>query len=280
VTALRRRLQPRRIALAAVLVAIVLVTILPFVKMVLGSLQPPSQILGGLGLTLSWPPRFGNFSGLFSRLPIVRELLNSAIVSTAATALMLTVSTLAGYAFAKRDFPGKKLLFGAFAATMVIPAGAVVVPLFVTMRDLGWLNSYQALILPAAANGLGIFWMRQYIAGGVPDDLLDAARMDGARELTIVRRIVVPLCRPALATLGVLGFMLVWNDFLWPLISVSTPDMFTIQVGIASLRGVVTDTGNLGVQLAGATVASAVPLILFFALQRTFRRGVLEGALK
>jgi ABC-type glycerol-3-phosphate transport system permease component len=274
--ALRRRIA--RAARLTILALVSLACVLPFYKMLVGSIQQPTDVLAGLRSLVPPLPDSGAYEELFERSRIGRSLVNSFVVSTLSTLLMLAISTLAGYAFAKRRFPGQRVLFGIFVATMAIPGAALVVPLFVTMRDLGWLNSYQALILPAAANGFGIFWMRQYIRSGVADEVLDAARLDGARELRLILQFVVPLCRPALAALGVLWFMLTWNDYLWPLVAMSDPDRFTVPLAVSSLASLSADTQNVPVMLAGAAIGTAPLVILFLLVQRHFRAGLGDGA--
>ena len=264
-----------------VIAAAVLASLLPFYKMVLGSFQPPDEIIGGAGsLVPHGDLSLRNYGALFDLLPIGRNIANSAIVSTLATLITLVVSVLAGYAFAKHEFRGKSVMFALILATIALPITAVIIPLFLQMRDLGWLNSYQALVLPLVANGFGIFWMRQYIAGAVPDDLLDAARLDGASELTVVWRVVVPLVRPGLAALACLWFMNAWNDYFWPLIATSGEDMFPVPVAVGVLVGFGGGLRTLGSILAAATIGVAPLLVLFFLLRKQFVAGLVEGALK
>ena len=280
-----RPIQPRSggtsIWIPMILAIAALVSVYPFYKMLVGSLQRPDQIIGGASsLWPAIPPRWANYGEMYDRLPVIRQLGNTLLVASTTTTLMLTISVLAGYAFAKHHFHGQNVLFSLFLLTMALPLTTVIIPLFVTMRELGWLNTYQALILPGAANGFGIFWLRQYIANAVPNELLDAARLDGAGELRIVAQIVVPLIRPALAALATLWFMVSWNDYFWPLIVLNSQDMQTLPVGVGGLVGVAANVGNLGVVLAGAVVGTA-PLVLIFVLfNRHVLSGLTEGALR
>lgn len=258
----------------------VLLSLGPFYKLVLGSFQPPDRIIGGVDSLVPRDLSLNNYDSLFDLLPIGRNVLNSFVVATLATVLTLVISVLAGYAFAKHEFRFKSLLFGLVLGTIALPVTTVIIPLFLQMRDLGWLNSYQALVLPLVANGFGIFWMRQYIAGAVPDELLDAARLDGASELYIVRRVVVPLVRPGLAALACLWFMNAWNDYLWPLIATSTTTMFTVPVAVGSMIGFGGGLRTLGAVLAAATIGVAPLLVLFFLLRKQFVSGLVEGAVK
>jgi ABC-type glycerol-3-phosphate transport system permease component len=280
-TSLRIRQVGSQAVLFVVLIVVGLFSIFPFLKMVIGSLQEPYQILGGFSsLTLPMPPRFDNYVEMFNYLPIARQLLNSLINASGTTLLLLGVSTVAGYTFAKHEFRGKNVLFVLFLLTMAVPITAVTVPLFMTMRDLGWINTYMAVIIPSAANGFGVFWMRQYIAGAIPDELLDAARLDGAGEWRIVASIVVPLVRPALAALGLLWFMFTWNDFFWPVIVLNSQDMLTVPVGVGSMISRAADTVRLGPVMAGSVVGTLPLVVVFLLLQRHFVAGLMEGATK
>jgi ABC-type glycerol-3-phosphate transport system permease component len=270
-----------QVLLFIVLAAVALFSIFPFFKMIIGSLQEPRQILGGFSsLVLPIPPRFDNYAEMFGYLPIARQMFNSLVNAGGTTLLLLGVSTVAGYTFAKHEFRGKNVLFVLFLLTMAMPITAVTVPLFMTMRDLGWINSYAAVILPSAANGFGVFWMRQYISGAVPDDLLDAARLDGAGEWRILTSVVVPLVRPALAALGMLWFMFTWNDYFWPVIILNSQDMFTVTVGVGSMVSRAADTVRLGPVMAGSVVGTIPLVTVFLLLQRHFVAGLTEGATK
>jgi multiple sugar transport system permease protein len=185
---------------------------------------------------------------------------------------------MAGYAFAKLEFPGKRVLFVLVLSTLMIPIFVTFMPLFVLVTNLGLANTHAALILPWLANALGVFLMRQYIIG-LPDELLEAARIDGAGEYTIFFRVVLPLCGPALATLAVLTFVAQWNSFLWPLVVATTEDMYTLPVAVALFATGQQET-NLALQLAGATVVVLPMIILFFAMQRYVIQGVARTGIK
>lgn len=268
----RHRLLGRSLTVLGV-IALAFFCLFPLYRMIVGSLQSTTDVTSG-ALTPTIPLNTTGYTDLVERIPIWRNLLNSLIVTTLGTALFLFVSVMAGYAFAKHRFPGATVIFALFLATLAIPGSTIIIPLFLEMRDLGWLNSYQALILPLAANAFGIFWLRQYIATGVPDELLDAARMDGAGEFRIVMRIVVPVCKPAIAALGALWFMIAWNDFLWPLVATSSQDRYTAPVAIASLYGIAADTSNFVVVLAGSVIATVPLIILFLFVQKHVVGGV------
>jgi multiple sugar transport system permease protein len=187
-------------------------------------------------------------------------------------------ASMVGYALAKLEFPGKRVLLVLVVSTLMIPVFVTFMPLFVIVSNLGLANTHAALILPFLATAFGVFLMRQYILG-IPDELLDAARIDGAGEYTIFFRIVLPLCGPALATLAVLTFLAQWNSFLWPLVVASTEDMFTLPVVVALFsRG--EQESELGLQLAGAAVVVLPMIVLFFAMQRYVIQGVARTGLK
>ena len=204
-------------------------------------------------------------------------VVNSLTVSLGATLWHAVFDTLAGYAFAKRRFPGRDIIFGVLVATLMVPIHVTFIPLYLINRDLGLIDSLWAVLMPATSSVFGIFLMRQFIQT-LPGELEDAARIDGCSEFGVVRYVIVPLSQPAIASLAIFTFVRNWNDFLWPLIAVNRPQMFTLTVGVASLQGeFMTDWGII---FAGAAVAS-LPITAFFLLfQRYFLDGLRLGALK
>ena len=206
-----------------------------------------------------------------------RWFANSLVITLSVTAFHVFFDTLAGYAFAKKRFPGRDILFAVLLATLMIPPQVTLVPLYVVIRSLGLLNNLLAVILPGTARVLGIFLMRQYIRT-LPTEIEEAARIDGASEIGIFWHIILPLCRPAMAALAIFTFVFYWNDFIWPLITLQRSENFTLPVGVASLQG---EFGtDYGVIFAGAALA-ALPILVFFLLfQRYFLEGVRLGALK
>jgi multiple sugar transport system permease protein len=202
---------------------------------------------------------------------------NSIFVTTAITALTLLTSAAAGYVFAKFKFRGRELIFVVILASLMIPFNVYIIPLYKLMVDLKWTNSYWALIIPAAYSPLGIFLLRQFMHS-IPNDLLDAARIDGATEFTIFSRIVLPLSTPALAALGIFTFMWNWDDFLWPLVIIDDPTLYTLPLGLAQLRGRFgTDVGSM---MAGNILAILPVLIVFLLAQRRFIEGITLTGLK
>ena len=282
--ALRTRLPRRdvRLALGTILINLLLLigvvlTVIPFLYMVFSAFKPNSEIFG-TPLTL-WPthPTFDNLVGLFTRVPFARWALNTAIVAGFGTVLSVLLGSLAGFAFAKYDFRFKNLLFFLMLATLLIPFQVLLVPQFQIMRVLHWFNTYQGLIIPRAVTAFGIFLMRQYTLG-VPNELLDSARVDGASEFGIWWRVVVPLVRPGLAILAILSFTALWNDFFWPLIVTTDPSMFVMNLGIFSLVGPY--DFQYGILLSGTLLASVPILIVFLIFQRQFIAGLTQGAVK
>lgn len=249
----------------------------PLVWMVSASLMPTGE-------ANSFPPRFLpsratllHYRELFTRLNLGRAFASSLIVATATTAVSLLFNSMAGYAFAKLRFPWRDRLFGGLLAAMVIPAPIAMLPLFLLLRSLGLVNSYAGVVLPAAATILGVFLIRQF-AQGIPDDFIDAARLEGAGELQIYRKIVLPLLSPVLTTLGVVTFLATWNDFIWPLIVLTDERRYTLPVALASLVGEhVQDTELM---MAGSVLTVMPVLLLFLGLQKQYIEGITLGGVK
>jgi multiple sugar transport system permease protein len=246
----------------------------PFVWMLLGSVRPEGELRRTPPTWLPHTVTLENYRQLFSRLDFPRYFLNSGIVAIAVTVGNLLVCAMLGYALAKLDFGGKRLLFGLVLGMLMVPYVVLLVPQFVLVSNLHLVNSYAGLILPALAVAMpfGVFLMRQYIAG-LPDDLIDAARVDGAGEFRIFASVIAPLTRPALATLGILTFLGSWNNFLWPLVAAQTEDKYTLPVALA-LYSVGQNRTHYGLLLAGSTVVVLPVLAVFVALQRHFVQGI------
>ena len=222
-------------------------------------------------------PTFVNYQVLFARAPVFRWLLNSGIVAVAHTISMLLFCSMAGYAFAKKDFPGKNAMFWSLLSTMMIPGTVLLVPLFLLVSRMGLINNFGGLILPGLVGAFGVFLMKQFMQT-LPGELLDAARIDGASELGVYSRVVLPLSKPALAVLGIFSFIGAWNDFLWPLLITQSKMMRTLAVGLATLQQESMTDYNL--LMAGSAVAAIPMIIVFFACQKHFLKGLTIGALK
>jgi multiple sugar transport system permease protein len=265
------------VSLHAALYLLALGTVAPFLWMLLTSFKE-------LGEILTYPPRWiperfilDNFIGAFSAAPFGRFYANSLFVAGAVTLGQLLTCSLAAYAFARLQFRGREVLFFLFLGTMMIPGQVTMIPGFMVLHWLGWIDTYYALIVPGLASAFGTFLLRQFFLT-IPRDLEDAARIDGCTNFGVLWRIILPLSRPALATLAVFTFMGVFNDFLWPLIVVSSEDLKTVQLGLAIFRDrYQTDWG----QLMAASVTATLPiLVVFFAAQKYFIRGITLSGMK
>jgi multiple sugar transport system permease protein len=226
-----------------------------------------------------WPlkPTLSGYQTILSRMAFARYFFNSAFVSILSTGLVLLTSSLAGYVFAKIRFRGRNALFALVLACMMVPGQVTIIQNYVTIRWLGWLNTYQALIVPQGISVFGIFLMRQFLHN-VPDSYIDVARIDGLRELGIYLRVVLPLSRSALAALAIFAFRGSWDTLLWPLIMTTKPEMRTLPVGIAGLATVHSPLMEL--LLPAATIAVVPVLLVFFVFQRRFVEGIAMTGLK
>jgi multiple sugar transport system permease protein len=239
--------------------------LMPFLWMIVVSIKPRSEVL-------SYPPTFfvahptlDSFRDLFRMIPMKRYIFNSLFVASSVTLSNLVLCSMAGYAFAKHKFWGRDTIFVVLLASMMIPWQVNIIPGFIFVKKLGWLNSYQGLIVPAMASAFGIFLMRQFIRN-IPDDLLDSARIDGCGEFYIYLRIVLPLCKPALATLATFIFIQQWNNFVWPLIIIHNSDMRTVPLALSVLNGQFDN--RFGMLLAGATISIIPMLVAFLFFQK------------
>jgi len=252
----------------------------PFFWMVSASFKTSTELLGSAQSLLPSRITWESYDIAFnSTMPLLRNLYNSLFVSINYTVLAVFLCSLAGFAFAKFDFPGKRFLFALMLGTIMVPGVVNIVPSFIVMKTLGWVNTYWSLIIPGAANAFGIFFFRQYIKSAVPDELLDAARMDGCSDFGIYWRIVVPVISPALVTMAIMDFMGTWNDYQWPLIMLRSPDMYTVIVAIASFPAP-RFRQPWGAIMAGSTVSVLPPIVLFLLFQKRIISGITIGSVK
>jgi ABC-type glycerol-3-phosphate transport system permease component len=250
----------------------------PFAWMLASSFKPFTEIFAGRSF-LPEHPTLANYASLFQQSDALRKVWNSLYIAALYTALAVFLCAMGGYAFAKFRFPGRGVLFGFLLATMAVPFAVIMVPLFIMMRNwFHWIDTPWPLIVPWAANAFGIFFMRQYMLS-VPDDMLDAARVDGASELRIFLRLVLPVSRPGLASLAILFFVLKWNDFLWPLAVLRSDEVQTVPVMLAALQGPPGRTA-FDVLMAGSVVSVLPMLVLFLLLQRHLVVGLTAGAVR
>ncbi len=260
------------------LIAVSAFMILPFIWMVSTSLKPADEIFAIPPIIISPNSSLDAYVYLQEQYNILGIVWNTFVVAFSATILRLFFCALGGYGFAKFKFPGQGALFAFLLGTMVIPGVVTLVPVYIIMRDLKWIDTFWPLIIPGAANAFGIFFMRQYIMS-VSNELMDAARIDGAGEFTIFWRVILPIIAPGLTSLGLIFFMGSWNDFLGPLIYLKSPEHFTLPLIIRSLIGPVGRT-VYDVQMATSVISLIPLLIIFLIFQRRFVEGITAGAIK
>ncbi|MFC7329067.1 carbohydrate ABC transporter permease [Marinactinospora rubrisoli] len=272
--------RARRALTYLLLSAGLLVMSAPFLWMALSSFKTGPELTAAPPVWIPTEWTLENFARLLERLDMVRSTLNSALVAALVTAGNLVFCSMLGYALAKLDFAGRGKIFALVLGALMVPGNLMLLPLFVLMSRLGLLDSYAALVLPFAAGAIGVFLMRQFMLS-LPDELIEAARMDGASEWYIFWRVVIPLVKPALATLAVLTFLSSWNNFVWPLIATNDPDKYTLPVALATFA---TDpnqsAGSNGMLMAGSLLVVLPVLLVFILLQRHFTQGIATTGLK
>ncbi|WP_181767449.1 carbohydrate ABC transporter permease [Streptomyces albidus (ex Kaewkla and Franco 2022)] len=269
----------RRLTLTALWVGVV-VMVTPFLWMVLSSFKSERDL--GASPTVWIPDEWTliHFRKLLDLLDMGSHFFNSTLVATAVTGCNLVFCSMLGYALAKLNFVGKRPLFGLVLGSLMVPHNLMLMPMFVMVSKMGLIDSYAALILPFAAGAFGVFLMRQFMSA-IPDELLEAARIDGAGEWFIFWRIAMPLVKPALATLAIFTFLQSWNNFLWPLVATNDPDKYTLPVALATFAIDPTKTnGSNGVLMAGAFLVVLPVLVVFIVLQRYFTQGIATAGLK
>ena len=250
----------------------------PFVWMVLTSLKNTSQVYANPPVWIPNPVVWQNFPDSLIALPFGTAYFNSFYIAAIIVACTLITSAMAGYAFARLKFPGRDVIFIVFLATMMIPFQLTIIPLFIIMRDLNWLDSHLSLIVPAALfNALGVFLMRQFIKG-IPAELEEAAIVDGANRWTIFWNVIMPLLKAPLSALGIFTFLASWNNFLYPLIMLNTPDTFTVPLMLNQFRGQYATEWTM--VMAGSTIAVVPVLIVYVITQRQIIQGIAMTGLK
>ena len=280
---LRKQARAKRtISLTLSYVALALVTFLmifPLIIVVIVSFTPNA-------VTQTWPPKIipsawtlDNYTSLFQRLPIGRELLNTIVFAGAVTIISVFFDSLAAYGLSRVDFKGRGILIAVLIATMMIPAMALLIPVYKLLGSMGLVNSYLGIIIPRMADVGGIFLLRQFFIS-IPKDLDNAARIDGAGEFRIFAQIILPNAVPAILTVGMFNFMGNWNDLLWPLIMTSKPETRTITAGLAMLTGHGSSVTPYGVVMAGALISALPLLIVFFFVQKRFVEGIAMTGMK
>ncbi|MFB6396229.1 carbohydrate ABC transporter permease [Polymorphospora lycopeni] len=270
----RRPRRTARIWLVVLASLLALGTAIPFLAVFVLALSPE----GARTIPYQFPDRwtFDNIVSVLSAQSFLRWTFNSLVYSLVSVVLVLITAAMAGYAFAKKRFPGRDALFWSFLATLMVPAQATLIPMFVLVSNLDGIDTFWGLIVPTLANSQSVFLMRQFIRG-LPDELFEAAKVDGAGEARIFWQIVLPLTKPILATLGIFVFLWHWNDFLWPLIIAQTDEMRTLTVGLASLNSESVSDARL---MAAAAVTVIPCLVIFAVLQRYIVNSVASSGIK
>lgn len=254
-----------------------LIMVVPFLWMIVTSFKPLAEIHAYPPSFLVHQPTLKAYFDLFRLIPMARYFFNSLFVAAAVTVSNLFFCSLAAYAFAKHKFFGGNKIFMLFLVSMMIPWQVNLIPSFVIIKKLGWLNSFQGLIVPAMSSAFGIFLMRQFIIT-IPNDLIDAAKIDGCGEFMIYRVVILPLVKPALAALAIFTFMAQWNNFVWPLVIIHTSKMRTIPLALSVLNGQFGE--NFAMVMAGAVVATLPVLVVFIIFQKYFIKGITLTGLK
>ncbi|HET9599473.1 MAG TPA: carbohydrate ABC transporter permease [Anaeromyxobacteraceae bacterium] len=265
------------LAVNVALAGAALVTLFPLAWMVSASLMTPGEASAYPPPMLPRAPTLANYRLLLAEHGIVRQIANSVFISLLATALSLTFNLSAGYAFAKLRFAGRERVFRTLLGALVVPAQVAMMPLFLMLKEMGLVNTYAGALVPWLASVFGIYLVRQY-ALTIPDEILEAARMDGAGELHVFALVVLPLLKPIIVTLAVLTFLGSWNDFMWPLIVLTDHDVQTLPVALAALSREHVQDAEL--MMAGAVITVLPVLLLFLGLQRYYMQGLLVGSVK
>ena len=263
----------------ALLTLLALIMIVPFVWMFATSLKTREYILETPLRLIPDPASFDSYRELYDLIPLKKMLMNSIIVAVVGTSGQVVVSAMAAYAFARMQWPGRNALFTLYLATMMVPSQVTLIPLFILIRELGWPNTYQALIVPGLFSAFGTFLLRQHFLT-LPRELEEAAFLDGANHFTIFWRVLLPLSKPAMATLGVFSFMGLWNAYLWPLFVARREDVMTLPVGLAVLQGGPRALTQWNLVMAGAVITVLPILAVFLLAQRWFVQGVVTSGIK
>lgn len=267
----------RRIFVHLLLLLGLAITLAPFIWMISTSFKSSESVFTFPPQWIPEHPTLGQYRALFREVNFLQFFKNSVIVAFGITLFSLFLNSLGGFAFAKYKFPGREKIFALLLATLMVPAQITMIPVFLMLKTIGLINSYWGLIIPAGASAFGIFLMRQFITT-IPNDLIESARIDGCSEFRIYWTIILPLCKPVVAALGIFTFMGSWNAFLWPLIVMIKENMYTLPVALANLSGQYAT--KFGLLMAGAVVVVAPVIIVFILAQRYVIKGVAVTGLK
>ncbi len=269
----------RLVGIYIVLILVALIILIPLFWLLSTSLKPKNELFTNAIQWIPTTPTLDNYTRLFAnqQTPVGRWFLNSLAIASTTTLLVLAVDSLAAYAYARMQFPGRNILFGIMLLTLFLPGFMFIIPNFLTVNFLGLINNWGAVILPGLAGVFGVFFLRQFFEG-IPRELEEAAEIDGANRFQVFYQIVLPLSRPALATLGIITFLASWNDFLWPLLVLKDRQIQTLPPGLSTLQSAY--TSDYGLIMAGAVVVAIPVLILYTLLQRYIVQSVASTGLK
>jgi cellobiose transport system permease protein len=275
-----RRTTAGRAGTHVVLMLGVLVFAFPFYWLIVMATTSTADIFTAPPRLIPGLEFFTNFSTVLDKSAFATAFMNSLWLTTTITVIQLFLTSLAGFVFAKKSFPGRNVLFAILLATLIIPTGVSIVPSYQIYAGLGWINTFLPLIIPGAVTAFGVFWMRQAAEASVSTELLDAARMDGAGFMRTFWSVALPAMRPSLVAFGIFQIMWAWNDYLWPLLVLGSPGQFTLPVALQQLLSNLSESTNYSAVMAGTLVATLPLIIVFFILRKTILENVTAGALK
>lgn len=270
------KFSPREIIFMGIIIILAIIFMFPFYWILTGAFKPQNVTIQIPPQWFPLNPTLENFADL-AKNPLLKWTFNSFFIAFVTMITVCLTATLAGYALAKKRFPGRNLIFWSLIVAMALPKQVVMIPLFTILSKLHWINTYQALILPAAAWPFGVFLMKQF-SQGVPGELLEAAKIDGCSEARTFFNIVVPLVKPGIGALAIFTFISSWNDYFMQLIIIRSNEMMTLPLGVALMQQEFTT--NYGAIMAGATLASLPMIIIFISFQKYFTQGITMGAVK
>jgi len=258
-----------KIWLTAIAIVLIIIYIFPVYSMVMSSLENEKDIMASRLIPSEL--HFNNYSLILEKASVIRWFINSLVVSIISTAGIVAIAILAAYALGRMNFPGRKLLYIFVLAGFTIPLQTIMIPLFLELKTMGFVNSYWGLILPGLASPLTVFILANFFKE-IPNDYEEAARIDGASEFTILTRVVIPMSIPAIASVTILNFTWTWNDYLWPLVIATSEKMYTLPVGLATLAG--SDSNIRFGPIMAANVLASIPVLIFFML---FQKNLISG---
>jgi len=275
----RARLYCKRAFVYLLLIFFAIITLAPLAWAISTSLKPNAEVFGYPPQWIPENPRWSNYIDAWEIAPFANFYWNSFYITTLIVIGQLFTSSLAGFAFARLRFPGRDTVFLIYLASLMIPSQVIMIPIFLMVKELGWVNSHLSLIVPTLATPFGTFLFRQFFLG-IPEELVDAAKLDGCSPFGIYWRVFLPLAKPALATLAIFTALATWNSFLWPLILIRSPELYTVTQGIGLLRGMIQWRVSWDLVMAG-TVTALIPIVIVFIFaQRYFIEGITLSGLK